>query len=336
MALLRRKLGGRALTVGLATAIALAGSLPTSARVSLAPPVQACDNPTGSITLFAERRGPNRVAFGRQPNRTTIPGPTIVMNEGDCLAVNLVNDTNEALSLHPHGVAYSPASDGTPLNRGCVPPGKSRTYFWNALLPTTDSQGNIVPGSAGYWPYHDHCVGSTHGTLGIQQGLFGAIVVRRAGDPLPDRPPFVVVMSPGFTINLRKAPHTPIFKANLGERVEFVVLSLGDDFHTFHLHGHRWADNRTGIPTSPTDPVQIIDNKTVGPADSFGFQVVAGQTVGPGAWMYHCHVQNHSDLGMSGIFLVRNADGTMTTQEKRALARWKREEEEHHSRSMHH
>ncbi|MPZ92575.1 MAG: multicopper oxidase domain-containing protein [Actinobacteria bacterium] len=34
-----------------------------------------------------------------------------------------------------------------------------------------------------------------------------------------------------------------------------------------------------------------------------GEQIVAGERVGPGPWMYHCHVQGHSDLGMSGIFL---------------------------------
>jgi hypothetical protein len=104
---------------------------------------------------------------------------------------------------------------------------------------------------------------------------------------------------------------------------------MGDDFHTFHLHGHRWVDNRTGIPTSPADDSPVIDNKTLGPADSFGFFTTAGYQVGPGAWMYHCHVQAHSDLGMSGLFVVRKADGTMTPQEKRAIARWKKLELEH-------
>jgi hypothetical protein len=74
----------------------------------------------------------------------------------------------------------------------------------------------------------------------------------------------------------------------------------------------------------------LIDNKTLGPADSFGFQVVAGEHVGPGAWMYHCHVQGHSDAGMTGIFLVRNPDGTMTEQETRALQKWKDLESGHH------
>ena len=39
--------------------------------------------------------------------------------------------------------------------------------------------------------------------------------------------------------------------------------------------------------------------------------MIAGEGVGPGAWMYHCHVQSHSDMGMAGIFLVTDADGNV-------------------------
>jgi hypothetical protein len=156
------------------------------------------------------------------------------------------------------------------------------------------------------------------------------LIVRRQGDPLPDRPTFVVFMGPGMTIDLKQAPHTPMFVANEGQRVEFEVISHGDLFHSFHLHGHRWVNNRTGLATGLDDTSQLIDTRTTGPAESFGFQVVAGEGVGPGAWMYHCHVQNHSDMGMSGIFLVRNPDGSETYQEKAAVKRWRRQEKEHH------
>lgn len=61
----------------------------------------------------------------------------------------------------------------------------------------------------------------------------------------------------------------------------------------------------------PDDPSRVIDTKIVGPADSFGFQVIAGEHVGAGAWMYHCHVQSHSDMGMAGLLLVAKADGTV-------------------------
>jgi FtsP/CotA-like multicopper oxidase with cupredoxin domain len=110
-----------------------------------------------------------------------------------------------------------------------------------------------------------------------------------------------------------------------------VVIAHGELFHTFHLHGHRWADTRTGYLSGLDDATPVIDNKTVGPADSFGFQVVAGEGVGPGAWMYHCHVQSHSDSGMTGLFVVRNPDGTMSAQTRRAIKKWKKESHGGHS-----
>lgn len=285
---------------------------------------QPCDRLSRSLTLFAVPMSRGRFGFGLSPDRPTVPGPTIEMTEGECLAVTLVNRTRDQLvSLHPHGVDYTWDGDGTDINAGCVRPGRAKTYIWSTHAPSERADGTIRPGSAGYWHYHDHCMGTPHGTKGIAAGLFGAPIVRRAGDPLPDRSPFVVVFGPGETINLRKAPHTPVFRANLGERVEFVVIGHGDDFHTFHLHGHRWADNRTGLLSGPDDPTPVIDNRTVGPADSFGFQLVAGEGVGPAAWMYHCHVQGHADAGMVGIFLVRTADGQLTEQEKEALERWR-------------
>ena len=92
--------------------------------------------------------------------------------------------------------------------------------------------------------------------------------------------------------------------ARPGERVEFVVIGTGSDHHTFHMHGHSWADTRTGALSDPLDPTRVIDNKTIGPADTFGFQLIAGESVGTGSWMLHCHVQPHSDRGMSTFFHV--------------------------------
>ena len=54
-----------------------------------------------------------------------------------------------------------------------------------------------------------------------------------------------------MSINLKLAPHTPMFAADLGERVEFVVIGHGNTHHTFHLHGHRWAMTRTGTLATP-------------------------------------------------------------------------------------
>ena len=314
----------RILIVACVALAALAGSLPSRAQIPVIADAreQVCDDPDNSFSLFARKLKDGRIGYGRTRSSVQVPGPTLTMHEGECLQVTLVNDTDKKLGMHAHGVAYTVASDGTPLNRGCVAPGKARTYTFEAPPPATRTDGTLDPGSAGYFHYHDHCMGTPHGTGGIQRGLYGAFIVRRQGDPEPVRKPIVLVMN-DISFNNRIAPRTPMPTVDLGERVEFVVIGHGELFHTFHLHGHRWADNRGGFVSAPTDTTRIIDNKTVGPADSFGFQVIAGEHVGPGAWMYHCHVQSHSDLGMEGMFVVRNEAGVVSRQAKAAIREFK-------------
>jgi len=231
------------------------------------------------ITLVA-RRAPD----GDLTYNGTIPGPTIEMYEGDEAEITLVNELDVAVSLHVHGVHYKIDSDGTWHTGSYAPPGGRYVYRWVA-----------APGTAGYWHYHDHVIGpGLDGVRGIERGLFGALIVRRPGDPLPDKT-FVLVMQSSW-FNQKRYPHTPLVEAKLGERVEFVVITHGSRFHTFHIHGHRWLDRGTN---------RIIDTFTQNAGESTGFQVIAGEGVGPGAWMYHCHVHDHLEDGMMGFFVVR-------------------------------
>lgn len=270
------------------------------------------------MDLYAEElpktpQGKIRLGFGRTSTSATYPGPLIEMTEGECLKIKLTNDVTEvtlqklkdqfggqsdlplAVSLHPHGVKYRRASDGTMSSDSYVLSGQTRVFTWIAAEHT-----------AGYWWYHDHMVGTESGTGGIASGLTGGLVVRRPDDLRPDVPTFVVAMGDNFSIDYETYPDTPNFVAKEGQRVEFLVYAWGNETHAFHLHGHSWADNRTGIFGEDSE-TPAVDNKTLGPASSFGFQVFAGQNVGPNDWMYHCHVQFHSDLGMMGFLTVNPA-----------------------------
>jgi FtsP/CotA-like multicopper oxidase with cupredoxin domain len=305
----RRAVSRRAFTTA-ATAAAFA-PLVASSQAAAAPAVKTADTAGDPrrMTLYAEKLPNGQMGYGLEPGKATIPGPLIEMTEGETLEIELVNNLDVTASLHVHGVDYDTASDGTKMNDSVVEPGGRRTYTWRTHAPGRHSSGIIESGSAGYWHYHDHTVGTDHGTGGIRAGLYGPLVIRRKGDVLPDKQ-FTVVFN-DMTINNRVGDDTPEFTAKLGERVEFIVITHGDFFHTFHVHGHRWADNRTGLLENPNDTTRTIDTRTTGPGDSFGFQVVAGDRVGPGMWMYHCHVQSHADMGMAGVFMVTDADGNM-------------------------
>jgi FtsP/CotA-like multicopper oxidase with cupredoxin domain len=314
---------------GLSRRSVLAGAaagvlVPSAAVAASAAPAAAAAGQTRQITIYAEALPGNLFGYGLEPGKATIPGPLLEIYEGDTLEIELVNNTDQRLSIHPHGVNYDTASDGAPLNASFNNPHETRKYTWRTRTQTSAGNGFTMPGSAGYWHYHDHALGTDHGSGGLAKGLYGGLIVRRRGDLLPARQ-FTVVFNE-MMINHKMAPDTPIFEALQGERVEFVCIGHGNLPHTFHLHAHRWADTRTGMFSEGDFTAQVIDNKNLDPGNSFGFQVIAGDGVGPGAWMYHCHVQTHSDGGMSGLFLVRNPDGSLPAGAQDAIDRFKHHE----------
>jgi FtsP/CotA-like multicopper oxidase with cupredoxin domain len=230
--------------------------------------------------------------FARQlpngPGDPGIQGPLLRGRVGDTLLVHFRNlDTlrNHPHSMHFHGLRYRFGSDGAFIpgfsTRGAnVKPGETITYRLVA-----------EPGTAGVWPYHDH---SPSMMESIEGGLYGALSILGPREERPDRE-FVVYLSSqlGFmTINGRAfVGNTPVYKAKVGEVVQWDVLTMGDDFHTFHVHGHRWIQP-DGTPR---------DTQVIGPAESFR---VRWREDTPGTWLYHCHVESHMMNGMIAIYRV--------------------------------
>jgi FtsP/CotA-like multicopper oxidase with cupredoxin domain len=256
-------------------------------------------HPKGSLLLIAKNPGDGTMAFVAPDYGTLGLRPTIEMFEGETLNITLKNELNVDVSLHVHGVDYNQDSDGTRHSGSFVRPGQQRVYQWRARAGTT-----------GYWHYHDHVVGDDEGSTGILSGLYGGLVVRKASDPKPTKT--FVIVGHDKTLNGRIFPDTPTYRAKQGDLVEWIVVSHGNRVHTFHLHGHRWL-----TPARPGDPNPAAsqnqgsgreDNHILSPGDSFGFMIIAGEGVGPGKWMYHCHFQDHASA-MKGFFEVLPAAG---------------------------
>jgi manganese oxidase len=217
-----------------------------------------------------------------------IPGPLIKAQVGDTIRVHFENmDTLRGAphSMHFHGVHYEPSSDGSYVpgfsgRDGNVKPGQSYTYVLKAGKD-----------SVGVWPYHDH---SPSMMESIDGGMFGMLSISGRNERKPDHE-FEVVLAPMgkfMTVDGRAfVGNTPVFRAKVGDLVQWDVMAMGSDFHTFHVHGHRWI-SPGAIPR---------DTQTVGPAETYRFR---WREDAPGTWLYHCHVEDHMMLGMIGIYRV--------------------------------
>jgi bilirubin oxidase len=109
-----------------------------------------------------------------------MPGPTLEAREGDRVIVHFHNRLPEATTVHWHGLSVPVEADGNPMDP--VPPGKSYDYVFT-----------LPKGSAGTYWYHPH----PHGKAGKQvgRGLYGALIVRAADDPLPSIPEKLLVLT---------------------------------------------------------------------------------------------------------------------------------------------
>lgn len=246
----------------------------------------------GKTTFTALAYQPWAPGFAQPLGPPQIPGPLLQAQTGDTIVVNFRNQTGVPVTMHPHGIFYTHDMDGAYKGKftepgGFVENGRTFQYVWEAR-----------PGTEGAWLYHDH---GPMDPLPVFKGMFGGLIIRKPTDPLPTREFFVFLHSfaPLATgldqqfscINGRAyAGNTPTLRAKVGDTVTWHVFAIDNDFHAFHLHGHRWTED--GV---------VIDNRVLGPADVSSFTIVEDN---PGRWFYHCHVFSHLHMGMNGWYVV--------------------------------
>lgn len=248
---------------------------------------------TGEVAFTAWVYRAYTRGFGQPLGAAAMPGPLLEAETGDTLLVHFRNRLPVPVTMHAHGLRYAEEMDGAYKGRftdpgGFVQPGREHLYAWDC-----------PEGTEGVWPYHDH---GPVDPLPLYKGLFGLIHVRRAGEPRADVDHHIVfnTLEPAATgldrafhcVNGRAyAGNTPTFRAKVGQRVAQHVVGMSDDFHTYHLHGHRWtgADGR------------VVDTVTVGPGEVQSLDFVEDD---PGRWSYHCHVFSHLHAGMHGWYVV--------------------------------
>ena len=264
-----------------------------------------------------------------------ILGPAIHADVGDTVKVVFKNNAHFPFSIHPHGVFYLKDSEGANYNDGvnnsskagdAVQPGKIFTYIWQ--VPERAGPGPGDPSSI-IWSYHSHVDEVTD----TNAGLVGPIIVTRHDLANPDGTPkgvdreFVTLFtifdenkSPYLDQNIKSYagnassidPQDDSFvESNLmhsingfvygnlkgldmkqNEKVRWYAMGMGTetDLHTPHLHGQTLLFDGMRTDIAELLPMSM---KTL---DMVPYV--------KGSWLFHCHVNDHIEAGMSALFTV--------------------------------
>jgi FtsP/CotA-like multicopper oxidase with cupredoxin domain len=149
-----------------------------------------------------------------------VPGPTLEANEGDRVIIHFRNKLPDATTVHWHGLHIPADQDGSPLYP--VEPGKSHDYVFT-----------IPYGTAGTYWYHPHP--HQHTGFQVAQGLYGAILIRSATDPLPKSLPDKVLI---LSDNRFRADGSVEVDDELSDKGQIDLVN-GREGDTFFVSGKR-------------------------------------------------------------------------------------------------
>lgn len=237
----------------------------------------------------------------------SIPGPTIQVYSGDCVAIRVVNHLPEATSVHWHGLDVPNGMDG---------------------VPEIEPSPKIEPG--GYFDYHFKITNPpgthmyhTHFNTPVQQmmGLGGAFVIlSRSRNTNIQRDYFLMLQEftvsglkmgevmPGtydldpmshdfnfFTINGRCFPYVTPLKVKAGEDVRIRLGNIAHDAHPMHIHGHQFTVSASDGNTIPIQNRLIKSTVNVASGETYDLEFKANN---PGNWPFHCHIPHHMSNNM--------------------------------------
>ena len=155
-----------------------------------------------------------------QANAFTAPGPTLVLQKDEPVAITIVNQTHESAAVHWHGIELESFPDGVAGFSGY---GKT---LLPAIAPRDSFTVRFTPPRAGTFMYHSHM----NEFQQIASGMYGAIVVLEPGqkfDPETDR--IMVFSDNGPTVNVMRGPF-PSILLNGKEKPEPMQLEAGKTY----------------------------------------------------------------------------------------------------------
>ncbi|HET7579093.1 MAG TPA: copper oxidase [Bacillales bacterium] len=234
----------------------------------------------------------------------SIPGPTIVVNQGDKIRVVVTNHLNAPTSVHWHGLIVPNKMDGVPgvEPSPAIKPGDSFTYEFKVK-------------QAGTFMYHSHVNTAKQEQMGLT-GLLVSLPAKPKPKNQVDEDYVVLLqewqlgmykegqvpagtykvnpmgMMPNvFTMNGKQFPATAPLDVKKGDKVKIRLGNLSMDTHPIHLHGHNFkVVAKDGVRLPKSDQYKANTVK-VAPGETYDIVFTADN---PGNWPLHCHIPHHT------------------------------------------
>jgi FtsP/CotA-like multicopper oxidase with cupredoxin domain len=215
-------------------------------------------------------------------NAMTVPGPALILERGQPVAINVVNQSHEPAAVHWHGIELESYPDGVPGWSGAGS---------NVLKPVAPGDSvtiRFTPPRAGTFMYHSHFNEMDQ----ISSGLYGPIIVLDRGQKYDPETDHVLLLSEGGpTVNVIAGPFPPKFlngsatpdtlNLRAGVTHRFRVINISDGFPTFFKFADgdkpvMWravAKDGADLPSSQatTRPAILLSD----PGEIYDFQFVS-------------------------------------------------------------
>lgn len=161
------------------------------------------------------------------------PGPTLLLQKGEPVAVTIVNQSQDRAAVHWHGIELQSYADGVPdwsgQGRDILP----------SVAPGDSITVRFTPPRAGTFMYHSHFNEDQQ----ISSGLYGALIVLERGqrfDPATDRifffssagPTANVVSGPLAATMLNGSAHPAPIELRAGTKYRFRMINMTGDVNT--------------------------------------------------------------------------------------------------------
>jgi FtsP/CotA-like multicopper oxidase with cupredoxin domain len=223
---------------------------------------------------FAVTNGGHGVDTATMP----IPGPTLVLERGKRVQVNIVNRSSQHAAVHWHGIELESYPDGVP---GWSGSGKD---ILPSIAPKDSLAVRWTPPRAGSFMYHSHFNEARQ----MGGGLYGPIIVLEPGEqynPETDRTLFFgtagyiesfVVRPPDVVLNGSAQPAPMELKANTKYRFRLFNLA-GDNPTVVRLAKDsspvEWrAVAKDGYPLSPSQAITRRAELTFDPGEIYDYE----------------------------------------------------------------